>query len=414
MKLHTALAVLAAASLVGAGGARASGFAALSQSGSQMGNALAGGAAAAEDASTVWYNPAGMGRLTGKQATLGLHAILPSFKYHDTGSTGVFARPGAGDGGDGGAATPNVQQYGTWAVDPEWRLGIGINLPFGLTTEYDDGWRGDPVARKSRSRALNINPAVAWRAAHGLWIGAGINWQRFEVELTNTAGLLGLARIDAQDSGWGYNLGALYVVSDRTRVGASYRSRIAYTLDGSATFTTGPQADALVAADLTVPETASFSVFHGYGEWEIMLDATWTRWSRLGNVSVTRKTGPLAGTELTALPFAWSDTWRIGVGANYRLSSNTRVRLGAAYDPTPSKDATRSPRLPDQDRIFVSAGLSFAWSRAVTFDVAYMHQFIRDANVAVPLPGAPVPSTLVGRFENSANLLSFQYNHRFD
>ncbi|HUF81535.1 MAG TPA: outer membrane protein transport protein, partial [Burkholderiales bacterium] len=137
--------VAAGAALCGlASGTLAGGFAIGTQSGTGTGNAFAGGAAAAEDASVVWSNPAGMTFLpAGKHVTGALHVLKPSFKFRNQGSTGpVFGAGGAGDGGDGGgwAFVPN----GFFAMDinPRLRFGVALNVPFGLKTEYDNGWRG--------------------------------------------------------------------------------------------------------------------------------------------------------------------------------------------------------------------------------------------------------------------------------
>src|SRR5687767_2943802 len=136
---RTALAVaLSASAPVFAGG-----FAIVSQSGSAIGNAFAGAAAAAEDASTIWYNPAGMVNLDGTwNYSLVANGIRTSFKFHNTGSTGAFAAPGSGDGGDGGGWGPPPQLYGARRLSQNLVAGIAVNTPFGLKTDYHPGWRG--------------------------------------------------------------------------------------------------------------------------------------------------------------------------------------------------------------------------------------------------------------------------------
>ena len=93
-----------------------------------------------------------------------------------------------------------------------------------MKTEYDAGWRGQFVALKSEVKSYNVNPAVAYKVNDALWLGAGIYVQRFTTELTNFAGpAAGIARLEASDTGWGFNLGAMVNASDRTRIGLSYR-----------------------------------------------------------------------------------------------------------------------------------------------------------------------------------------------
>ncbi|MGZ8269331.1 MAG: OmpP1/FadL family transporter, partial [Burkholderiales bacterium] len=105
----------------------------------------------------------------------------------------------------------------------------------------------------------------------------------------------------------------------------------------------------------------------------------------------------------------WKDTWRYSAGANYRINDRMKLRMGVAYDETPTNDETRTPRLPDQDRTWVAAGLQYRIPRGGVLEIAYAHEFIRDANVNVPL-GA---SNLVGTFENKADILSLQYSLPF-
>src|SRR5262245_42101653 len=102
MRQSIVSAAVAAALFGFSAGAHAGGFAIGTQSGSGTGNAFAGGAAA-EDASTVWYNPAGMSYLpAGRNVAIVGHALKPSFKFSNSGSTGAYAAAGTGEGGDGG------------------------------------------------------------------------------------------------------------------------------------------------------------------------------------------------------------------------------------------------------------------------------------------------------------------------
>ena len=91
------------------GAAGASGFAITEQNASGMGNAYAGSAAVAENASTIWYNPAGMTKLQAREFSLGGAIIKTSFDFNNDGSV-VGAFQGAGNGGNGGgvAFVPNA------------------------------------------------------------------------------------------------------------------------------------------------------------------------------------------------------------------------------------------------------------------------------------------------------------------
>ena len=113
-----------------------------------------------------------------------------------------------------------------------------------------------------------------------------------------------------------------------------------------------------------MPDSASVSVFHdGGSKWEFMGDITWTKWSVLQQLVVTRTSGPAAGTTLTTIPFEWDDAWRCGVGANYKMNGQTKLRFGVAYDETPTNDTTRTPRLPGENRTWVALGVQFKPSK---------------------------------------------------
>ncbi|PKO49969.1 MAG: aromatic hydrocarbon degradation protein, partial [Betaproteobacteria bacterium HGW-Betaproteobacteria-20] len=117
--------------------AQAAGFALIEQSASGMGNAFAGAAAVAEDASTIFFNPAGMTYIQGTQIVGAMHLIKPSAEFNDDGlSTTGFGKPKNGNGGDAGdlAFVPNF--YFKTDLNDRVKLGIGVNAPFGLKTEY--------------------------------------------------------------------------------------------------------------------------------------------------------------------------------------------------------------------------------------------------------------------------------------
>lgn len=398
-----------------ASGAVAGGFAIGTQSGSGTGNAFAGGAAAADDASVAWYNPAGMMLLPGKQVSFALHALRPSFKYQDQGSTVTFAAQPPGNGGDGGdwAFVPNA--FFTMAVNPKMSIGLALNAPFGLKTEYDIPWRGQLTAIKSEIKTVNISPSIAYKLSDTVSIGAGVNVQRIEAELTNcaNAACTNLANLSADDDGYGFNLGLMIQAAPSTRIGMSYRSSIKYDLEGTITFSAAPAGNGPIKADLKVPDSASISVFHALNpKWELMGDISWTGWSSVQQLVVIRTN---TGAVLTTLPFQWKDTWRFGVGANYKVNDRMKLRFGLALDETPTNDATRTPRLPDQDRTWVAFGMQYRVSKAGVLDWGYAHEFIKDARVNVPVPGFTTCAAgcLTGSFNNKADIFSVQYSHSF-
>lgn len=403
IRLSVAVALTAGALPVFAGG-----FAIGTQSGSGTGNAFAGGAAVAEDASVVWSNPAGMTALPlGKHITGALHIVKPSFKFNNTAST-LAAAPGTAAGGDGGdwAYIPN----GFFAMDisPSLRFGIAVNAPFGLKTEYDTGWRGQLTALKSDLKAININPSLAYKVNDSFSVGGGLSVQRIEAELTSGVNAAGthIFTLAADDIGYGFNVGATLQPSSGTRIGVHYRSSIKYKLNGSATFSLAPVLNGLINADLKTPDSVSLSVVHQVSPTlDLMGDVSWTQWSNLQQLVVVRT----SGATLTTLQFRWDDAWRFGVGANYKLSDQTKLRFGVAYDQTPTNDVDRGARLPDQNKTWLAFGVQYKPSRQGVLEVGYAHEFVRNASVN----NATAAGNLVGYFKNKADILSIQYSHSF-
>lgn len=407
-----------AAALLGSGSAAlAGGLAIGTQSGSGTGNAFSGGAAAAEDASTVWYNPAGMAVLTGRNNfAVAAHALRPSFKFQNTASTLPI---GGGEGGAGGDSALVPQAYFTSAIGERWRVGLAFNIPFGLATKYDTGWRGQGIALTSELKVFNFNLGAAYKVSDTVSLGAGVSYQRADLKFNNVpahlAGIPGLAEVKLDDEGMGFNLGVLIQPSKATRIGLHYRSSINYQLSGTASAPAQLGGNSNANAEVRTPESFSLSAVTALSpRWELMGDITWTAWSRLKRLDVIRTSGPLSGARFAVLTFNWKDTWRYSLGANYKLSEAWKIRLGVAYDETPANDVDRTPRVPDQDRKWVAIGGQYRISKSSTLDLAYAHEFIKDARVnnAPPVPAVGA-ARLIGQFEDKADILSVQFSHSF-
>jgi long-chain fatty acid transport protein len=417
---------IAAVCLVSAGNASAAGFALLEQNTSGLGNAYAGQAATAQDASTIFFNPAGMTLLPDRQIVLSANGVKPTANFSNSTSTPPAGRAGlTGNGGDAGdwAVVPSL--YAAFAITPDLRLGIGINSPFGLQTEYDTPWLGQYQAIKSKLETVNVNPAVAYRVNNWLSLGAGVNWQHAKAELTNSVYLGaagdGAAQVEGDSDAWGYNLGALFQVSSDMRIGVAYRSNIKQDLEGNVTFTLPPGFPALpqvangpVTASIDLPETASISVFQRFDDrWDIMSDITWTHWSRFQDLTVMRSNG----TVLTTQAENWSNTWRFSLGLNYRATEKLMWRFGTAYDQTPVSDTYRTPRIPDQNRLWVSIGVQYAFTPGLSLDVGYAHLFVNNASVNQPnnIPALPAAARgqLVGNYDSSVDIIGAQLTWSF-
>jgi long-chain fatty acid transport protein len=401
------------------------------QSASGMGNAFAGGAAIAEDASTVWYNPAGMTRIPGPQFILGGSYIHPSFTANVISASTALNAPIAGGGGNAGenAFVPNV--YLTYPVSARFTVGAAVNAPFGLVTSYDDGWAGRYHALRSDIKTVNINLAAAYKLDDTLSLGLGVNHQNIDAELTQAvdfatictvAGILppptipgtsacgaptftqpgnpndGSAKVTAKGDAWGYNVGVITRLG-LARVGFAYRSQMKYKLDGQFDITAPanvPNAlltdsrfrlvDSPAHTDVTLPSTLSLSgVFETQGPWTLMADVTRTNWSVLPELRIRFDSGQ--ADQVVTLNL--KDAYRYSVGATYRVSEAWVLRTGVALDRSPvTSAADRTPRLPDSDRRWVSVGAGLRASKSVNLDFAYTYVRLADSSIQKTAGGA--------------------------
>ncbi|MDQ6860800.1 MAG: outer membrane protein transport protein [Verrucomicrobiota bacterium] len=455
--------------------ARASSFVLNEQSVSGLGVAFAGGAAQAEDPSTLFFNPAGIALLKQGEFQIGANYIAPSAEFHNSGSQ--YALPGTPlnglpiSGGNGGenAAVPHVipnffltqpvfhsRTYGDLAV------GVGVSVPFGLETDYSSDWVGRYQSRRTKLTTFDIQPTVAYRIFDRLSFGVSFDAQRASARLTQAidfgliaqqplaqfynalpailaarrvppaaipgtiaatrqayanagfvpGGADGVSEITGDDWSYGFTVGALfeYLKSDRNsssflqdgRVGLSYRSAIDHTLEGDAKFRAVPLITAPGApvqfpnptafqsvffnqggrADLALPDIFHFSAYQAFArQFAVMGDITWTRWSRLQDVPIVFEN---PGTPSSVLNIRYRDALRYAVGFEWYATDRLTFRTGFAYDETPIRGPEfRTPRIPDNNRYFLSAGIRWSPTNYMDLDLGYAHLFVDDPEVNV-------------------------------
>ena len=421
----------------------ASGFALVEQNASGLGNSFAGAAASAEDASTVFFNPAGMTYLQDNQLVLASHAIKPTGTFSNQGSQTISAAgtPVALQGGNGGDVgswqwVPNV--YFAKAVTDRWRMGIGVNSPYGLKTQYDANWVGRYQALTSDLTTININPSIAFKVNDYFSIGAGVDYQYAQATLSNaldlgticygvvgpaTCGSQGLTpqtvdgnvNVQGSDWSWGYNLGVIFQPVKSVRFGVAYRSGIHHQLKGNANFSHIPAmlspvlTSGSVSANLDLPDTLSSSIAYQANEhWEFLADTTWTNWSSFKQLSIMRTNG----ASLSNQPENWANTFRYSLGASYKYTHNLKIRVGMAYDESPVSTVFRTARIPDNNRIWLSSGINYKFSPNSHLDIGYAHIFIDNTSINQGSIGSAV-GLLSGQYSNNINIVSLQFSQAF-
>ncbi|NOL52084.1 OmpP1/FadL family transporter [Pelistega suis] len=434
-----------------AGVTHAAGFNLLEQNNSGLGNAYAGSAAVAENASTTYFNPAGLTQLDGLQISTGVSFIRPGFKFTDKGTTLPNNLTGAGTGfspvptalgntgGDAGGwgVVPNL--YMSYKLNDRVALGLGISAPFGLKTEYESDWMGRYHSRSFDIKTININPSVAFKVDPSFSVGLGLNIQRIEATYEKAvpvgtgvipvpAGLphplagkevylSGDAKTKVKNTGYGWNIGLLYHPSEDTRIGLSYRSRIKHKADGdtSVSFinpltrsTTQIISDS--AASVSLPDMAILSGYHRLNDkWEIMGDVSWTGWSSLPKLTITNAKLPE-----TTLQLHFKDSWRIAVGANYAVNDAWKIKAGLAWDQSPVRHTEhRLASLPDSNRYWLSLGAQFKPTANTTLDVGYAYIIADKSKINNNNGNAAAYGTLKGSYKADSHVFGLQLSHRF-
>ncbi len=421
------------------GTAAASGFQLWEQSGSGLGNAYAGSAAVADNASTVFFNPAGMTQLQAREVSFGTNLIKTSYKFSNNGSsTGSLS--GSGNDGGGLGVVPNG--YMSMALNKDWYVGLGVGAPFGLATKYDSPWIGAAQSVKFEIKTINVNPSVAWRASETVSLGFGVNWQRLDAEYIRTVGVTNIpgtvnvagatATLNLEDSAWGWNAGVLFTLSPATKLGVSYRSSIKHDVNGDVKVTSNgdPTANATVAglnaagassntrATITLPDTFILSGTHKLNDkWELLGDLSWTGWSSIPKVDILRTSGVLNGATAQTLITDFRDTWRVALGANYTLDSTWKLKAGLAYDQTPVKgENTRLVSLPDNDRVWLSIGAQYKPNKSTSVDVGATYLYVRDSTINNDQTSASVTANkglVKGNYDANALILGAQLSMAF-
>jgi long-chain fatty acid transport protein len=413
----------------------ASSFALIEQSVSGMGSAYAIGSAGIDDASTLFFNPAGMSRLPGSNLSAGLQIVNSRVDIDATanyiplaGGSPIFVsgttNPNSSLDTDLTAAVP--AGYITHQYNDKLWAGFAVNAHFGLETDYNNSWVGRYHANKSELLTLDFNPSVAFKVNDTTTLALGVSAMYADGRLSNvldaglSGGFPGAADLDAvlkgDDWGFGFNAGLLFEPSDSTRLGLHYRHKIDLDISGSIYVTGLPALGAELP--ITLPGSLSASVYHALNDqWAVMADWTRTDWSQVQSLDIALSNG---SHRFNA--WRYDDSNRYSLGTEYKHSSDWTFRAGVALDETPvPNDADRSPVVPDADRTWLALGATHRYSPDITIDFAYAHLFVDDPKLAgVPsssdpfaTPPQPGPHLLSGKYDASVDIVGVQLNWKW-
>jgi long-chain fatty acid transport protein len=434
--------------IAASGNALAAGFYIQEQNAAGVGRAQAGNVVAADDASTIYFNPAGLSELPGVQAAGAIDTIIPSAGLTDKGtvnrSLGAyqanpsslgFSSPGTSNGGNPGSATPVPDLYLSAQIgDSPFTVGFGLTAPFGFVSKFtpDSFARYDSI--ESNVMTIDLAPTIAWRVNDWLSIGLGIDEQYAKVKLSQalpnplvpggpTPATDGSLAVTGSDWTTGFNAGVLVKPNINTKIGFSYRSGITHQIAGTATFAglAGPLAarNGSVAANaaLNLPDIYSVGISRKFTpELTFLLEGDYYTWSRFKQIDVHLLDG---SGDLVTLE-NYRDTYSMALGAEYQLTDQLKLKSGVKYDQTPTVDAYRDTRVPDGDRIWVSAGLHYQLTSQLGIDAGYAHIFMKDASVNVTrsfyagsIPVIPTSSAIKAQTNVALDILSIGFAYKF-
>jgi len=444
MRLASGVVVLVAMGLA-PGAGHAAGFAIKQQSAMAQGNAFAGATAGAESPTYMFFNPAALGRFDRASVHLETSAVLTTLELEDAAAQTTAGVPVAGRTSEGDAADDALipSFYAMVAPTETLRFGLGINVPFGLGSEYPNDWVGRYHTTKSSFASVNINPAAAWRATDWLTIGAGLQLQWSEAELVNAidfgtigagAGIPGSApttqdgsaRVAGEGWGFGYNVGVLVEPLPGTRIGAAFRSAVDTTIKGDSRFrldtagigaalrgATGAFQNVDARTEIELPPLASFGIHQDIGDaFAVMAEAQWTGWSTLDDL-VIEFDNPAQPDSVNS--FDWDNAWFFAVGATWKPTDRLVIRIGGAFDQTPVRNDVRTPRIPDTNRWWLATGLGWRITDALSLDLAYTHVFFEEAEVRQRglTEGNLLRGDLDARYQNSIDIVTLALKWQF-
>src|SRR6266849_8333399 len=396
--------------------ANAGAFGLREQSTVGQGDAFAG-VAAGGSLSSMFWNPATMTQTPGFGIEGNGTGILANVDQHPLPGSTLL---GFGGAGDTGSPALLVSGYTSWQVNPNLWIGLSTNSPFGLSTNFNDPWAGRNYALSSSLMTYNATPSVALRINDWLSVGLGVQLQFGRTDVNLGLGATPGAHVNLNGSGWGYGLTAGVTVTPgpNTTIGVGWRSAVDQKIDGSLNVgAPGLSFSEAVNTTLDLPDIVSVGIRHRFNDrWTVMGTAEWTNWSRIGTSVVNQAAAGAALLGPVALPFQFRDGWFYSVGAEYGVDAKTTLRGGVAYEISPITDRVRIPLLPDNDRIWLSAGASYKILPNYIMDVGYSHIWVKDSNINVS-PGNPwftPPIAYVGNASAGINIYSVGFRYMFN
>lgn len=399
-----------------ASAANAGGFQLTEQSALALGRAYAGVGVDGSDVSGVYYNPATMTLHPGTQMQLGVVGVGLNLDY-------------VGDNGsrENGRKKPEVVPHAFVShqlTDDAW-VGFALTVPFGLSTDYSNDWDQAGEGTSAMIKVIDFNPNVAYKLSDKVSLGAGVSFQYVEAKLGfnwSKHPLLsqlgpaapGQSHLKVDGHAWGWNVGMMWTPVDTVRVGLSYRSKVAHTVDGTLKKSNPYLKTMDASVSMDAPAWAMLSAAWDVNDW-LSLYGTfrWADWSSFQDLTIetSKLPKPLVSEK------KWKDTYLMTLGYDAKMSDFWTLRGGVGYETSTISDPTlRTGTIPDADRYWLAIGSSFHWTKNFQTDVAFAHlRGVHERSVYNhKLTTNGVTTEHAGKFRKlDAYLLGVQAQYRF-
>ena len=360
----------------------AGGFQLTEQSALGLGRAYAGMGVDGTDVSGLYYNPATMTLHTGTQAQFGFVGVGLNLDYN--------AKDGGSDHDENGRkhpeAVPNL--FISHQINDVTWIGFGFTVPFGLSTEYGEDWEQSGEGTEAKIEVYDFNPSFAWKLSDKVSLGAGISYQYVKADLgfnwnhhpLLSKGTPGMAYTKVSGDAWGWNVGLMWTPVESVRIGASYRSAVGHTVNGTLNTDNNikvPVEGNIVAlptsmnaqVSMDAPAWAMLSAAWDVNDWLSLYGTMrWADWSSFKSLTIETQHQDFESKK------NWKDTYLYSVGYDARINSFWTLRGGIAYETSTIDDKyTRTGTIPDADRWWFAIGSSFHWTKDFQTDVGFAH-----------------------------------------
>jgi long-chain fatty acid transport protein len=408
--------------VIAGGSARAGGLGLYEMGTPDVGLAAAGFAARAQDATTVFTNPAGMSSLDSSQVMGGMQALYGDFKFSPNSGSTVAGS----DGGNAMGWAPGGSMFITQKLNKDWSFGFGILSYFGAASKYDDNWVGRYYVQKETLLGLTLTPALSYRVNDWISLGAGLNMMYGYMDMQVAVNNFGDRRPDGQlkynDHEWGYggNFGVLVEPMAGTRLGLTYLTEVQLSYSAVPEFSgLGPLLQAALTRrgltsnnldiDLNIPQMFMFSVNQDLNEkWSILGNVGWQNWSRFGSVEIgINSTDP----QTLSVDAHYNDTWHVALGTQYRHSKDWTFTGGIAYDSSAVDDNNRTVTVPMGEAWRYALGAQYAFSPTLTLGASYEFIWMGDMSVN---QSNEIKGTVSGEYSQvNISVLALNVNWKF-